>query len=123
MFPLPFTFVLRATGIGPVRGPCHGAWSATRVIILLATISAATTARAAAYEGFDYPVRTAPATWTGGTGFASGWSTSNGLPTVAAGSLSDPTGTLATSGNRIEFFDQFWANRAVNERPGTAGGE
>lgn len=118
---LPFRFFLRATEVCRLRGARHGAPFAARLILLLATLFAATTAHAAAYEGFDYPVRAAPATWTGGTGFPAGWVTSNTFPVVTAGSLSDPTGTLATSGNRVE--GQFSLARAVGDRPGIAGGE
>jgi hypothetical protein len=56
---------------------------------------------ATAYEGFDYPVGAPNTAWNGGSGFGGGW-----IPQVqgqiAAGSLSDPTNTLATSGNRAE---------------------
>ena len=120
---LPFRFFLRAIEVRTSRRPRVRAALTARAVPLLAALTAANTARAAAYEGFDYPVRAAPSTWTGGTGFASGWTTSNTFPNVAAGSLSDPTGTLATSGNRVEYLTEFSLNRLSNDRPGTAGGE
>ena len=56
-------------------------------------------AEAASYDGFDYPVGTPYASLTGGTNFTP---FSTFTSTVAPGSLPDPTGTLLTSGNRLE---------------------
>ena len=62
-------------------------------------------ARGDAYEGFDYPAgRDIP--MSGGSGFAPRTGSSGQVPwsiaaTVAPGSLSDPTGTLATTGNHL----------------------
>ena len=55
---------------------------------------------APAYEGFDYPVGTQHSGLTGGTNFMR--VASDAASTVAPGSLSDPTGTLLTSGNHLE---------------------
>jgi hypothetical protein len=63
------------------------------------TAVATARARAAAYEGFDYPVgRTG--SFNGGTGFPEKWNPSY-FGSIVAGSLADPTGTLLTTGNRI----------------------
>lgn len=74
--------------------------------ILICTISLVLAptvlAQSLAYEGFDYTVGQSINTQTGGTGWANAWSTSSAANfTSFAGSTSDPTGTLLTSGNQI----------------------
>lgn len=73
------------------------------IVPLLAFLAIAQPAGADAYEGFDYP--TGPdVNMNGGSGFAPngpflGWLADG---TIVAGSLSNPGGTLATSGNHVE---------------------
>jgi hypothetical protein len=78
-------------------GRCCGAI----VVVCGSAFAISGTAEAApAYEGFDYPIGTKHANFTGGTGFRP--SSGSAASTVAPGSLSDPTGTLLTSGGHIE---------------------
>ena len=87
------------------------------VVVLLVVLAAAPAALADAYEGFDYavgPQRNRPlpelwgSTWDGGSGFVNGnegmtpagW-TSAFQASIGAGSLADPTGTLAGTGNHL----------------------
>ena len=78
---------------------------ASCVAILLA--AGAPAAGGAAYEPFDYAPGAPVEQWKGGSGFEpdpsfGGWEVGNGGPiAIAAGSLRDPTGTLATSGNHL----------------------
>jgi hypothetical protein len=70
-------------------------------------LAAAASARAAAYEGFDYPVGPHTAAWRGGSGFVDGTTTSTpngwfGGATSLGGSLTDPSGTLSVTGNRVQ---------------------
>jgi hypothetical protein len=53
-----------------------------------------------AYEPFDYAPGTPKTNWSGGSGFINKWQADGG--SIVAGSLTDPTGTLATSGNHAE---------------------
>lgn len=69
---------------------------------LLAILAIAPPADADAYEGFDYPTGR-DVNMNGGSGFAPngpflGWIADGA---IATGSLSDPSGTLATSGNHV----------------------
>ena len=72
---------------------------------------------AAAYEGFDYPVGTPTTNWNGGNGFAGRW-IQEVQGQIAPGSLSDPTNTLATTGNHA---DGNFMNRQVDR--GTTGAD
>ena len=102
-----------------------------KLVAIVACLVAAAPAGAAAYDGFDYPVNSRPRqeisdpdTWAGGTGFGpAGWRGSGGFSTARAGSLSDPTGTLATSGNRVEGTGPFSLARVIGDQPGVTGGE
>jgi hypothetical protein len=94
--------------------------------LLVASLIASTpmAGRAAAYEGFDYPVGAMPANSSAGNGFLAGWSYTNGVaPGVVAGSLSDPTGTLLTSGNHVAAPGYFEMVRQAREKPSQTGGE
>src|SRR4051794_20671983 len=63
------------------------------VVSLLPLLGPPRSARAAAYDGFDYPV--GPTTnLSGGTGLLAPWQNGSTSSSVVAGSLSDPTGTL-----------------------------
>ena len=98
--------------------------SLQRFAVALLLASASTFARAAAYEGFDYPV--GPATregLTGGSGFRTGWLISEPQTSIVADSLSDPTGTLLTTGNHLRGVSAFSLSRPLTERPGTPGTE
>src|SRR5687767_8743254 len=87
------------------------------IVVPLAMLSIVSSARADAYDGFDYAPGTA-GPQNGGTGFVAGsrWQ----FATVVAGSLSDPSGTLVTSGNRIETTGPF-IERRVDQVMGTPG--
>ena len=75
----------------------------------------------AARDSFEYPVgQFGPA--NGGTGFAGPWGGLLGSQ-VVAGSLSDPSGLLATSGNRIEDRNVFAPERKLAGTVGTPGTE
>jgi hypothetical protein len=74
-----------------------------------------------AYEGFDYPANTPGSGWTGGSGFADAWRNTTGGQ-IVAGSLSDPTGTLMTSGNRVDGRREF-LTRDTATPYGTSGTE
>ena len=77
----------------------------------------------AARESFDYPAGPFNVQ-NGGSGFAGPWGGLGGR--VAAGSLSDPSGLLATSGNHIEDdnpFDVFVPQRKLAGVVGTPGTE
>lgn len=87
------------------------------VLIPIVLLASAPRAGAAAYEGFNYP--TNPTTpLNGGTGFLGAWP--GGSP-VAAGSLTNPGGTLATSGNRVDVGVGFIERRLADVigTPGT----
>jgi hypothetical protein len=79
-------------------------------LVWLSLLSVASPAWADAYEGFDYPVGPRTTLWRGGSGFIdgsgdlnmpNGWNGSGGG--IGAGSLSNPAGTLATSGNHLQL--------------------
>ena len=94
------------------------------LIALFACLCAATFARASVYEGFEYAAGTPVGGLTGGTGFRSSrWGESNGVAVVRPGSLTDPTGTLLTTGNHIEGTSAYFPSRQISDRPGADGGE
>jgi hypothetical protein len=102
----------------PRPGFLCGGGLGTALSLALLCVFCPTSARAAtAYDGFDYPVGTPNTAWNGGSGFGGRW-----IPEVqgqiAAGSLSDPTNTLATSGNHA---DGRYMNRQVAR--GTTGAD
>jgi hypothetical protein len=88
-------------------------------------LSAAPLAGAAAYEGFDYPVGRQSSAWRGGSGFVDGNTpnTPNGWfggATSLAGSLTDPSGTLAVAGDRLQT-ERFTIERRLAQKMGTPG--
>ena len=96
------------------------------LVACLAVTLAARFAGAAAYEGFDYPVGPNTAPLRGGSGFVDGTTsdTPNGWrpgAIMAAGSLTDPTGTLATTGNHLTGVRSFTVERRLAETLGTPG--
>ena len=99
--------------------------SAPALFAVVLIVSAPGFARAGAYEGFDYPVGPAPREGlTGGSGFRTGWLLSeHQRQSIVAGSLSDPTGTLLTTGNHLRGASFFSLSRPLTERPGTPGTE
>jgi hypothetical protein len=118
------------------RRRSFGRWVAL-AFALLALSATAPRVRADAYEGFDYPVGppqnvglgVTGSTWRGGSGFREGGTffTPTGwddwFVTSAAGSLSDPTGTLATTGNHMETGSQSGGSvgRRIEQTLGTPG--
>ena len=92
-------------------------------VVITLISSAAPSARAAAYEGFDYPLGTLGENRFGGYGFRDYWRAGTDRTEIVAGSLSDPTGTLLTSGNHVSGEGLFAISRPITERPGDAGGE
>src|SRR5215217_8585552 len=85
------------TGLRWIR---RARWAALIAAWALVYAAGARGEAAPAYEGFDYPVGTPYSGLTGGTNFVR--IASNVASTVAPGTLSDPTGTLLTSGNHLE---------------------
>ncbi|HUR53597.1 MAG TPA: hypothetical protein VMZ71_05680, partial [Gemmataceae bacterium] len=67
-------------------------------------VPTAALAQSTAYEGFDYPAGSALNGLSGGTGWATNWSTGSPL-TVAPGSITPPApaNTLLTTGNRLDM--------------------
>ena len=89
----------------------------TPIVVPFLMLSIVSSARADAYDGFDYPPGNA-GPQNGGTGFVAGsrWQ----FATVAAGSLSDPSGTLATTGNHAQAGQSF-VERRLEQVMGTPG--
>ena len=96
----------RASGDGP--------WGARLCLPILLFVLCGVPSRrahaASAYEGFDYPVGTPNNVWLGGSGLQPR-RLHEFRGAIAAGSLSDPTGTLATSGNRVEGNQSTWGRQ------------
>lgn len=70
-------------------------------VVSLSLCPAAARATLVAYEGFNTPVGQNIASSNSGTGFFGPWD--GGAFTIRADSLSDPSGTLVTSGNKGEI--------------------
>ena len=85
-----------------------------------ALLAPAGRARGDAYEGFDYPAGPASAPLNSGTGFLGSWP--GGTP-IAAGSLADPTGTLATTGNHLDDPTAVFLDRRLAQAMGASGSD
>jgi hypothetical protein len=73
---------------------------APAIAIFILALVPALPARGSAYDGFDYPLQpSGQNTYNGGSGFSDQWYFLSGH--VRAGSLSDPTGTVLTTGNHV----------------------
>src|SRR5579885_1970618 len=72
--------------------------------LALGAVPATAAAQSIAYEGFNYNNSGSLNGLGGGTGWGNSWNTNQtGQYTIAPGSLGDPTGTLATGGNRLDL--------------------
>jgi hypothetical protein len=101
----------------------------TVAAIGLALLALPFVARADVYEGFGYPTGPRAAPWAGGSGFldGSGPGVSNGWTStgaIAPGSLLDPSGTLAVSGNQLQVTTanfKFDTQRRLQQTMGVSG--
>ena len=124
---MPTSEAVRLSGARRILTGRHvGSRVAPAVAVFLLALVPSRPARGSAYDGFDYPHRPAPSpnNYNGGYGFSDKWYFLDGH--LRAGSLSDPTGTLLTTGNHVGSTDGIGgggtnAQRPIAQTVGTSG--
>lgn len=96
-----------------------GTWSLALAAVVSLTFGPDVSGQVIAQESFNYPAGSPLSLQNGGTGWSGGWQGFSG--DVTAGSLTDPSGTLASSGNSVTSAQGLGSGRNLAAAVGTPG--